>query len=409
MRRRLISLKKAGPILVVLVFILGATVTSENRAGAQETASGQRTAPQVAAPDPPTPNAEAWTLTDADSGLYLTGENPDEQLPIGSTTKVMTALETLEEGIDPDEEVTVPTEAEAYVGDVYSNVGLIAGERLTVRDLLEAALIPSGTDAVYTLAQDLGGGSVDNFVEKMNARASSMGLENTHFETPAGLDTSGNYSSARDLATITQAALKYPLFDEIVRTRDTTISTQNRDITIHNTNQLLSTYPKATGVKTGTTPQSGANLVASAQDGDESYIAVVLGDGEDPERFEDARAILDYGFNNYERQTLVSQDEVYGEEPLPYRRGEFVELVAEKDVAGPVNSRSQVDRQVTTEELPSEAEAGQELGEVEVFVDGESAGTSPLVAQEGYGEASLWDKGWYYTLGWLWEKASQLV
>ncbi len=205
----------------------------------------------------------------------------------------MTALETLEEGIDPDEEVTVPTEAEAYVGDVYSNVGLIAGERLTVRDLLEAALIPSGTDAVYTLAQDLGGGSVDNFVEKMNARASSMGLENTHFETPAGLDTSGNYSSARDLATITQAALKYPLFDEIVRTRDTTISTQNRDITIHNTNQLLSTYPKATGVKTGTTPQSGANLVASAQDGDESYIAVVLGDGEDPERFEDARAILD--------------------------------------------------------------------------------------------------------------------
>ena len=409
MRRRLSSLKKAGPILVVLVFILPAA-TGENRAGAQETGSDQRTAPRAAAPTPPPqPNAEAWTLTDADSGLYLAGENPDEQLPIGSTTKIMTALETLEEGIDPDEEVTVPTEAEAYVGDVYSNVGLIAGERLTVRDLLEAALIPSGTDAVYTLAQDLGGGSVDNYVEKMNARASSMGLENTHFETPAGLDTSGNYSSARDLATITQTALKYPLFDEIVRTKDTTISTQNRDITIHNTNQLLNTYPKATGVKTGTTPQSGANLVASAQDGDESYIAVVLGDGEDPERFEDARSILDYGFNNYERQTLVSQDEVYGEVPLPYRRGESVKLAAEKDVAAPVNSRSQVDRQVTTEELPSEAEAGQELGEVEVFVDGESAGTSPLVAQEGYREASLWDKGWYYTLGWLWEKASQLV
>jgi D-alanyl-D-alanine carboxypeptidase (penicillin-binding protein 5/6) len=203
--------------------------------------------------------------------------------------------------------------------------------------------------------------------------------------------------------------MKYPLFAEIVDTKDATISTQNRQIEIHNTNQLLSTYPKATGVKTGTTPEAGANLVASAKDGDASYTAVVLDDGEDPERFQDARSILDYAFRNYERQPLVSKDEVYDEEQLPYRREATVKLAAEEDVTAPVNSRSQVERKVTTEELPSKAEAGQELGQIEVFVDGQSAGNSPLYAQEGYGEASLLDKAWYYSLGWIWYKASQLL
>jgi D-alanyl-D-alanine carboxypeptidase (penicillin-binding protein 5/6) len=396
-------------VLIVLALVLGPAVAGGDQAGAQETTSGQRAASQAAVPTPPKPSAEAWALTDADSGLYLAGENPDEQLSIGSTTKIMTALEILGEGTDPDEEITVPKEAEAYVGNVYSNVGLIAGERLTVGDLLEATLIPSGTDAAYTLAEDLGGGSVDNFVEKMNDRASSMGLKNTHFDTPAGLDTPGNYSSARDLATMASAALKYPLFAEIVDTKDATINTQNRTIELHNTNQLLSSYPKATGVKTGTTPDAGANLVASAKDSDQSYIAVVLDEGDDPERFQDTRSLLDYGFNNYKRQSLVSQDEVYAQEPLPYRRGTSVNLAAEKDVAAPTNSSSQVERQVTAEDLPPEAEAGQELGEVEVFVDGQSAGSSPLVAQEGYGEASLWDKAWYYSLGWIWDKVSQIL
>ena len=410
MRARLSFPNKATTVLIALGIVLGlgGVAGDGNQAGAQETTSSERTTPAVV-PNAPKPNAEAWVLTDADSGLYLAGENPDEQLPIGSTTKIMTALELLKEGVDPNEEVTVPKEAEAYVGDVYSNVGLIADERLSVRDLLEAALIPSGTDAAYTLAQEFGSGSVDNFVDKMNKQASSMGLQNTHFDTPAGLDSPGNYSSARDLATIAQAALKYPLFAQIVATKDATISTQNRQIEIHNTNQLLTTYPKATGVKTGTTPEAGANLVASAADGNASYISVVLDEGEDPERFQDSRSILDYAFNNYQRQTLVSQDEVYGEESLPYRRGESVKLTAEKDVAAPVNSSSQVERRVTNQELPSEAEAGQELGEVEVFVDGQSAGSSPLVAQEGYKEASLWDKVWYYSLGWVWEKVSQFL
>jgi D-alanyl-D-alanine carboxypeptidase (penicillin-binding protein 5/6) len=167
----------------------------------------------------------------------------------------MTALVALEKGIDLDEEVTVSEEAESYVGTIYSNVGLIWGERLTVRDLLTVILIPSGTDVAYALAGHVGDGSVENFVEMMNQEASELGLTNTRFEDPAGLDTTGNYSSARDLATLAREALEYPLFAELVGTSDATISTQNREIEIATTNQLLGRYPPATGVKIGTTPR----------------------------------------------------------------------------------------------------------------------------------------------------------
>jgi serine-type D-Ala-D-Ala carboxypeptidase (penicillin-binding protein 5/6) len=243
----------------------------------------------------------------------------------------------------------------------------------------------------------------------MNDQAPSMGLEDTNFETPAGLDTNGNYSTARDLAKMTREALTFPLFAEIVATKDATISTQNREIEFSNTNQLLSTYPPATGVKTGTTPQAGANLVASAEANDESYISVVLGAEDSEERFRASEALLEYGFNNYDREPLVSQDEVYEELPLPYRRDETVELSAAQDVIGVVDAASDVERRVTTEEeLPPSAEAGEELGEVEVLINGQRVGESPLVARDGYEEASLWDRI-SYTAGSLLERVQGAV
>jgi D-alanyl-D-alanine carboxypeptidase (penicillin-binding protein 5/6) len=314
---------------------------------------------------------------------------------MAATILIMTALVVLEEGIDPDEEVTISEEAESYVGTTYSNVGLIAGERVTVQDLLVASLVASGTEAVYALAEHAGDGSVEQFVGMTNEKANSMGLENTNFETPAGLDTSGNYSSARDLAVLARVALEHPLFAEIVSAEQATISTQNREIEIFNINQLLNTYPPATGVRTGSSPQAGENIVALAEDGGESYIAVVLGAEDSNQRFRAAEAILEHGFDSYDLQPLVRQDEVYKEAPLPYRWGGSVRLTATEEVAAPVASSSEVERRVRTEELPPEAEAGQELGEVEVFADGQSVGRSALVAQEGYEEASLWDRAWY--------------
>jgi serine-type D-Ala-D-Ala carboxypeptidase (penicillin-binding protein 5/6) len=270
-------------------------------------------------------------------------------------------------------------------------------------------LIPSGTEAAYALAEHVGGGSVGNFIEMMNDQASAMGLEDTNFETPAGLDTNGNYSSARDLAAMTRVALQYPLFAELVDTADATISTQNREIEFSNTNQLLTTYPPATGVKTGTTPQAGANLAASAEANDESYISIVIGAEDSEERFRTSEALLEYGFTNYDRESLVNGDEVYEELPLPYRPDETVELAAAEDVISVVGADSEVERRVTTEdELPYSAAAGEELGEVEVLVNGQRVGESPLVAQEGYEEASLWDRI-SFTAGGLLERAQEAV
>ena len=254
--RRKANLARIVAALVALVLVLG---SGSVRAAAQE----ER-------PDPPQVRATAWALVDADTGLYLAGKNPDRRLPVASTTKIMVALMALEEEANLEEEVAISGQAERFVGTVYSNIGLIEGERLSVRELLKAVMIPSGTEAVYALSEHLGGGSVGVFVEDMNQEADSMGLKNTHFENPAGLDARGHYSSARDLATMARAAMEYPTFADMVDTERTRISTQNREIEFSNTNNLLYAYEEANGVKTGTSPQAGPCLVASATEGDET-------------------------------------------------------------------------------------------------------------------------------------------
>ena len=376
--------------LVGLVFVLVSGTSAGNAAGAQE---------KQERPDPPKINAGAWALEDTGTGLYLAGKNTDKRLPIASTTKIMVALIAFDRGVDLDEEVSVSDQAERFVGSVYSNVGLISGERLSVRELLQAALIPSGTDAVYALAEHLGGGGgkagVENFVDEMNHKASEMGLKNTHFEDPAGLDSPEHYSSARDMAEIARAAMRYPEFRDIVETEEATISTQDREIELFTTNNLLYTYEPATGVKTGTSPEAGPSLIASAKEGDESYIAVLLDANGDQYRFSAAQKALEFGFADYEREALISEGKVYEKVGLPYRREELVGLVAAKDVPGLVGPGLEVERQVLVKEAPPAAKAGQKLGTVEVFVNGERAGSSPLITKRGYKEASLWVKAQY--------------
>ena len=377
--------------LVALLFVLISGASAGSEAAAQE------------APDPPKINAGAWALEDTETGLYLAGKNPDKRMPIASTTKIMVALVALESGVDLDEEVTISDQAERFVGSVYSNVGLISGERLSVRELLVASLVPSGTDAVYALAEHLGGGGgkagVENCVEEMNRKADSMGLENTHFDNPAGLDSPEHYSSARDLAEIARAAMEYPVFRDIVDNETAKITTQTREIDLTTTNNLLYIYAPATGVKTGTSLDAGPSLVASAKEGDESYIAVVLDANGDQYRFSAAQTALDFGFADYEREAIVREGQVYEKVGLPFRREESVGLAAAEDVPGLVGPGLEVERRTTTDEPPPEARAGEELGTIEVLVDGQSVGSAPLVTDNGYEEASLWQKIRYWTSG----------
>jgi serine-type D-Ala-D-Ala carboxypeptidase (penicillin-binding protein 5/6) len=394
---RMNLVKGVATSIAFLILLLLSPVSSPDRAAAQETKP-------EAPPGAPKLNAGSWTLIDADTGHYLAGKNPDEQVPIASTAKVMVALVALDEGVNFDEQVTVSEEAASYAGSIYSYVGLYPYDRVSVRDLLTAALVPSGTDAVYALAEHLGDGSVDEFVAKMNDKAKELGLENTHFETPAGIDARGDSSSATDLAKITREAIKHPEFREIVNMPEATISTQDREIDVVTTNLLVLPnsgydYGPATGAKTGTSTQAGPCLVATAQSGDESYIAVVLDAAGDLQRFEAATTALEYGFGEYEREPLVERQEPYAELELPYRRGETVKLVAAKDVTALAGPGLEVVRSKTTHEAPPSAKAGRKVGTVEVSVDGRSVGSSPLVVQKGYEEASIWQKVTYLAGG----------
>lgn len=395
MRTRIDLVRSAATLLALLILLILAPLYPPDRAVAQGT-KAPAGAPKL--------DAGSWALIDADSGLYLAGKDPDKRVPIASTTKIMVALVALEEGVNLGEQVTVSEDAASYAGSVYSNVGLYPYDSVSLGDLLTAALVPSGTDAVYALAEHLGDRSVDEFVGKMNDKAKELGLKNTRFENPAGIDARGNYSSASDLAKITRAAMKYPEFREIIATPEATISTQDRQIDIVNTNLLVVPnsgydYGPATGVKTGTSLQAGACLVASAESGDESYIAVVLDAAGDLQRFDAATTALEYGFGEYERRPLVSTGDAFADLQMPYRRDETVKLVADEGVSALAGPGLEVERRATHEEAPPSAKAGRKLGTVEVSVEGLSAGTSPLVVQEGYEAASLWQKTKYWAGG----------
>ena len=390
---------KGAATLVTLVLLLVLAPGSASWALTQE--AEETGAP----PGAPKIDAGTWALVDAETGLYLAGKDPDKRVPIASTTKLMVALVALEEGANLDQEVTVSENAASYAGSVYSNVGLYPYDNVSVRELLTAALVPSGTDAVYALAEHLGDGSVDQFVGRMNEEAKSLGLENTRFEDPAGLDNRGNYSSARDLTRIVREAMKYPEFREIVAKPEATISTQDRRIAVVNTNLLVVpnsgyTYEPATGAKTGTSPAAGPCLVATAASGGESYVAVVLDAADDLYRFDATRTALEYGFGEFEREALVGRGDVRGKLQLPFRREESVKLVAAESVSGLAGPGLEVEERVTKrKEAPPAAEAGRKFGEIEVFVDGRSVGTSPLVAQKGYEEAGIWQRVKYWSAG----------
>lgn len=354
--------------------------------------------------DPPEIAAGAWALADARSGEYLAGEDASERLPIASMAKVMVALVTLENA-DLDEVATVSGDAASFAVPLYSNVGLYAGDTLTVRELLMAAMISSGDDATYALAEHVGGGDgkggVDAFVAMMNREAALRGLSDTRFENPIGLDARGQYSSARDLLAMTRAASEYPEFREMVGTKRAEITTQDRVIPMTNTNELLQAYGPATGVKTGTTPAAGECLLSSAASGDESYVAVVLDARGD--RFSSSIEILEHGFAAHDRRDLVVEERRYARAEVPFRRGESIELIAAESVEGLVEVGSEVEREVDVmAEPPPLARPGTRLGEVVVKVDGERVGESPLVARKGYEKASLGERVWY-TVGGLFD------
>lgn len=339
----------------------------------------------------PEVNARAALLMEKSTGQVLYEANAHAPLELASVTKVMTMLlimEALDAGTIT-KETKVPVSATA-AGMGGSQVYMEEGEEFSVHDMLKAIAVASGNDACVAMAEYLAG-SESAFVEKMNARAAELGMEDTVFCNCTGLPAEGHHASAYDIALMSRELI---LHHPDIRTY-TTIwmdTLRDGDFQLANTNKLVRYYEGATGLKTGSTDAALYCLSATAEKEGMELIAVILGAPTSNDRFEGAKALLNYGFATYALVPVAPSEPLT---PVPVTLGTAASvqpgLAQERQLLLPKGEAGKV---TTTVDLPSAlsapVEAGQELGHLTVLVDGQAVEEIPLVAQEAVGKRSLW-------------------
>jgi D-alanyl-D-alanine carboxypeptidase (penicillin-binding protein 5/6) len=345
-------------------------------------------APAARAAAPPV-SATAAIVVDGRTGEVLYAKRPDRRRSIASTTKLMTALLVLER-----ERLSSTVTATAYrASSVESQMGLRAGERLTVADLMRGLLLPSANDAAATLAQAVSG-SRRRFVAAMNDRARELGLTRTHFANPVGLDERGNFSTARDLATLTRALRRNTFFKRTVNRASVKLESGDQPRTLVNRNDLVRSVPWMTGVKTGHTLKAGYVLVGSGRSGKGvTLVSVVLGTPSEAARDRDTRALLRWGFSQYTSAVIARRGRVVAQVPIAYRRGAELPVVLGRSVRRPVrrnrpNPYSLRLRSVSVE-VRGPIRRGQRLGTADILEGGRRVTSVPVVAAGAVPAAGL--------------------
>ena len=247
----------------------------------------------------PKTNSRRYIVYDRISKSMIIGKNEDIKSAMASTTKIMTTIVILEKA-DLNEKVTVSAKAGGTGG---SRLGLKRGDKASVRDLLYGLMLRSGNDAAVALAEHVGG-SVKGFAELMNEKAIELGLTNTHFVTPHGLDDANHYTTALELAKLTDYAMDNETFAKIVGTKSTTIYINNQSRQINNTNELLGVLNGVVGVKTGFTNNAGRCLVTETKRNNMDIITIVLGADTKKDRTKDSVNLIEYTFSKYKMYNL---------------------------------------------------------------------------------------------------------
>ena len=247
----------------------------------------------------PKTNSRRYIVYDRISKSMIIGKNEDVKSAMASTTKIMTTIVILEKA-DLNEKVTVSAKAGGTGG---SRLGLKRGDKASVRDLLYGLMLRSGNDAAVALAEHVGG-SVKGFAELMNEKAIELGLTNTHFVTPHGLDDANHYTTALELAKLTDYAMDNETFAKIVGTKSTTIYINNQSRQINNTNELLGVLNGVVGVKTGFTNNAGRCLVTETKRNNMDIITIVLGADTKKDRTKDSVNLIEYTFSKYKMYNL---------------------------------------------------------------------------------------------------------
>lgn len=331
--------------------------------------------------------ARAWALVDARTGEVLASHAAARQLPIASATKLMTAYVALHEL--PLDKIVRAAPYEAEYGE--SLLGLRAGQRISVRDLLHGLILRSGNDAAYDLAHAVSG-SESGFVRQMNDRAAALGLANTHYANPIGLDQQGNYSSALDLAALTRHLLRDPAFARIADSESAELESLRPPRRITTINHLLEMEPWVTGVKTGHTFDADYALVGSGERKGVELISVVLGAPSEEARDGGSLALLESGFDLYRRRVPVHAGQEMASASIRYSGGELP-LRAARTVAAGTYRGQKLDVSVRAPaEVEGPIDRSAVLGRVTVLVDGRPAGSSKLVAGRAIAAAGAFDR-----------------
>jgi D-alanyl-D-alanine carboxypeptidase (penicillin-binding protein 5/6) len=330
----------------------------------------------------PPVDARAWALIDARSGEVLASHAAARRLPIASTTKLMTAWVAMHE-LPLAERVR----ADHYV-PIYgeSLLNLRTGQRISVRDLLYGLILRSGNDAAYDLAL-AAAGSEDAFVRQMNLRAAALGLADTHYANPIGLDQPGNYSSAADLVALARRLLRLPAFARIADSRRAVLRSVRPRRRIQTINQFLLDVPWATGVKTGHTFGAAYVLVGSGRRKGVPLISAVIGAPTETERDAATARLLEYGFSLYERRRPVRAGQTFAKPSIRYS-GDELPLRAGRTLAVGVRRGQGIQLLVRApDEVEGPIRRGQRLGRVIVRVDGLRAGSVALRAERSVEKA----------------------
>ncbi|MCF2937564.1 D-alanyl-D-alanine carboxypeptidase [Paenibacillus alkaliterrae] len=317
-----------------------------------------------ATPNSVSTHARASALMDVESGRLLYSSNGDTSMRIASLTKIMTAIVAIEHGKLTD---MVKTSKRA-VGKEGSSIYLQLGEKMSLSNMLYGLMLRSGNDAATAIAEHVGG-TEEGFVHLMNEKAVFLGLKQTQFKNPHGLDEDGHYSSANDLAKLTAYALKNDVFAEIVRTRVKKVPNPHEkwEYSYINKNKMLAMYEGADGVKTGYTKKSLRCLVSSATRDGQQLVAVTINDGDD---WADHRKMLDWGFMHYPLHQLADKGQPIADSS--YAIGQTFKYPLEKQEASAVQSKLVLYETTTTRFALGER------GSLEWYMNGLKIGAVPV-------------------------------
>lgn len=344
-------------------------------------------APAAAGAEPPQLAARAWALIDARSGEVLASHAARRRLPIASTTKLMTAYVALREL--PLDRVVRAAPYDPIYGE--SLLELRPGQRVSVRDLLCGLILRSGNDAAYDLAL-AAAGSEAAFVREMNLRVAALGLPDTHFANPIGLDQVGNYSSALDLTVLTRRLLGEPAFAKIAASRTALLRSLRPPRRIETINDFLLAVPWATGVKTGHTFDADYVLVGAGGRKGVELISAVLGTWTESERDSETERLLEYGFSKYRKRVPVRSGQALAEPSIRYSGGELP-LRAARTVAVGVRRGQRLRLRVRApREVEGPIRRGARLGRAIVLVDGRRAAAVPLRAGRAVPKATAFER-----------------